>query len=115
MASWLLASNPLTAGISLADLAVAEHKSAGGVQWPCAFAEDVKLEISRFLRANIRGANVLFKRFSKWPGTSFRFPTENGLIQLSSVSAPKLPVSVGKEEMFLVLSGQVLHSADRSL
>ena len=113
MASWLLASNPLTAGISLADLAVAEHKSAGGVQWPCAFAEDVKLEISRFLRANIRGANVLFKRFSKWPGTSFRFPTENGLIQLSSVSAPKLPVSVGKEEMFLVLSGQVLHSADQ--
>ena len=112
MASWLLASSPLTAGITLADLAAAEHKSSGGVQWPCASAEDVKLEMSRFVRANIRGANVLFKAFSEWPGTSFRFPTENGRIQLGAVRAPKLAAAVGKGEMSLVLSGQVLHAVD---
>ncbi len=111
MASWLLASNPLTAGIALADLAAAEHKSSGGVQWPCADPAEVKLEVSRFLRANIRGANVLFKSFSEWPGTSFRFPTENGRIQLGAALAPKLPAA-GKDDLFLVLSGQVLHAVD---
>lgn len=110
MASWLLASQPLTAGIALADIAAAEHKSSGGVQWPCATAEEVKLEVSRFLRANIRGANVLFKSFSEWPGTSYRFPTENGRIQLGAAVAPKLAAEKG--DLLLVLSGQVLHAVD---
>ncbi|MBQ9105474.1 MAG: molybdopterin-dependent oxidoreductase [Mailhella sp.] len=111
LASYLLASNPLTAGITLADLAADEHKSSGGVQWPCASAADVELEVSRFLRANIRGCNVMFKPFSEWPGTSFRFPTENGRIQLGAAIAPQKP-AVNRSALFLVLSGQVLHAVN---
>ncbi|HIU17589.1 MAG TPA: molybdopterin-dependent oxidoreductase [Candidatus Avidesulfovibrio excrementigallinarum] len=113
MAGHLLAANPLTAGITLHDLAGEGMASSGGVQWPCAKQDDVALERSRFIRAAIRGCNILFKAHTSWLDSGHRFPTANGRIRLDAVRAPQHPaVSLKERAVWLVLSGQVMHAAD---
>ena len=113
MARHVLASNPLTAGIAFEALAADGMQSSGGVQWPCTKPDDAVLEHDRFIRATIRGCNILFKAHSQWLDSGRRFPTANGRIRLDAVRVPQPSTApADTRSMFLVLSGQVLHAVN---
>ncbi len=113
LAGYLLASNPLTKGIVLDALSADGMQSSGGVQWPCTQTDEAVLERDRFIRANIRGCNILFKAHSQWLDSGFRFPTAKGRIRLDAVHVPHSPsASLNERTVWLVLSGQAMHAVD---
>lgn len=106
LAGHMLASNPLTAGITLEALDnYAPGLPSGGVLWPAADTHALDFERSRFIQGNVRGQNILFTQNSLYPCHDRRFPTPDGRIHLEAVVVPPFPP---------VAKPQALHSASGS-
>ncbi|MCL1940113.1 MAG: molybdopterin-dependent oxidoreductase [Desulfovibrionaceae bacterium] len=88
LASYALASNPFTRGITLSDLG--SGQPSGGALWPCPEGCTLEFERSRYIRGTVRGRNILFAANTVFPGSRERFPTPDGKIHLESAVAPTL-------------------------
>ena len=82
VADTALRANPLTRGISVVDLDP-QVSPPGGILWPCTEPDDLEYEEDRFVRGDVRGRNILFRRNRPFPGTERRFPTADGKVSLA--------------------------------
>lgn len=87
LADAALAANPLTRAVRVADLDP-ETAPPGGVLWPCAEPGDLAFEDDRYVKGDIRGPNILFRRHQTYAASEHRFPTTDGRIALDQVPAP---------------------------
>jgi anaerobic selenocysteine-containing dehydrogenase len=83
--NFFLKQNPFTRGASVERLDP-ERNPPGGLLWPCIKDTDLEFEESRFVKGNIRGPNILFRRGQYYPHTTKRFPTPTGKISFSFLS-----------------------------
>lgn len=81
-----LACNALTRGMTVADLEP-EKTPPGGVLWPCIEADDLRFEDDRYIRGDVRGRNILFRRNSHFVDSDHRFPTADGKVAFAPPSA----------------------------
>lgn len=80
-ADYFLSRNPLTRAAAVRYLDP-EKNPPGGLLWPCTSEQDLEFEENRFIRATVRGRNILFQRGQPYSGTDLRFPTPPGKISL---------------------------------
>ncbi len=84
-ADFFLGRNPLTGAASVAALDP-EKNPPGGLLWPCVDAGDLEFEEDRFIRGDVRGRNILFRRRRTYPGSDRRFPTASGKVRYPTSS-----------------------------
>jgi len=82
-----LGETPVTRAIDLGALDPGTMPP-GGVLWPATTAEDIAFENDRFIRGDVRGRNILFRRNRSFPGAPGRFPTPSGMIDLAAAAIP---------------------------
>lgn len=81
-ADFFLKENPLTSRIQIR-LLDPEVNPPGGILWPCTEERDLEFEVTRLIRGNVRGKNILFQNGQNHPFSQSRFPTPSGKILLS--------------------------------
>jgi hypothetical protein len=91
-ADFVLRGNSLTKGMSV-DVLDPEKTRPGGILWPCLGPGDLVFEDDRFIRGDVRGRNILFRRGSQFVDSQRRFPTPDGKINLAK-AAPS-PIAWG--------------------
>jgi len=75
----------------------------GGILWPCRDTADIAYEEDRFIRGDVRGQNILFRRNRAFPGTDHRFPTKDGDIDLAAAAIDSLSEDATVAEGDLVM------------
>ena len=84
-ADFFLARNPLTGAASVAALDP-ETNPPGGLLWPCIEEGDLAFEDDRFIRGDVRGRNILFRRRRNYPLSDRRFPTPSGKVRYPAMT-----------------------------
>jgi anaerobic selenocysteine-containing dehydrogenase len=84
-ADFFLQRNPLTRAASVEALDP-EKNPPGGLLWPCVDESDLEFEEDRFIRGDVRGKNILFRRRRTYPLGDKRFPTLSGKVQYPTFS-----------------------------
>ena len=98
-ADTFLKGNPLTRAASV-DALDPEKNPPGGILWPCVEEGDLEFEEDRFVRGDVRGRNILFRRRHTYPLSERRFPTPSGKICFPAMTgtgeteapSPRLPL-----------------------